>query len=70
MILFRTERPAAGRMDIWCSEVRVKALTPERRNKLTAMAGLSGFVLKEVDGTEVAGEVVDGGGLYLMENGL
>ena len=62
LILLRTDLPIPNRSDVWGSEVRVKTLTPARRDKLVALLNMVGFVLK--GGIPVTNEIVDNGGVY------
>lgn len=57
MIILRTDLSIAGRPDIWQSEVRVKNLTPTRRDKLINLINLSGFVLRTDDTDMRTGEI-------------
>ena len=69
MIYLKSPMPITGREDVWASEVRVKTLTPARRDKLVALLNLAGFSLRQGDGTDsIVGEITEWNGEYLIRS--
>ncbi len=67
LITMKTALPIVTRLDVWGSEVRIKNLTPARRDKLVVLLNMVDFKLK--GGIPVTGEIIDDGGVYKIEDG-
>ncbi len=63
MITMKSEKPVAGRNDIWPSEIRYGTqITPARRDKLVTLLNLAGFTLRDTANPDVK-ELVSNGGV-------